>query len=77
MSKILQESMQSYMQLKLNPWKALEKYQSEYKYIFYIHMCLYILCHGSPLIARTREEGGNLGPVSQLFQLGLELVAVH
>lgn len=43
MSKILQESMQSYMLLKLNPWKALEKYQSEYKYMFYIHICLYIL----------------------------------
>lgn len=35
--------MQSYMQLKLNPWKALEKYQSEYKYIFYVHISLYIL----------------------------------
>lgn len=30
MSKILQESMRRYMQLKLNLWKALEKYQSEY-----------------------------------------------
>lgn len=34
MSKILQESMQRYMQLKLNPWKALGKYQSEYIYIY-------------------------------------------
>ncbi|XP_063280527.1 alpha-protein kinase 2 [Prinia subflava] len=29
--------MQSYMQLKLNPWKALEKYQSEIIPIFLIH----------------------------------------
>lgn len=36
-----------------------------------------ILCRGNPLIARTKEERGNLGPVFQLFQLGLELVAVH
>lgn len=45
MSKILQESMRRYMQLKLSPWKALGKYQSEYIYIFiYIHTYVYIYC---------------------------------
>jgi len=47
MSKILQGSMQRYMQLKLNPWKALGKCQSEYIYIspyIHIHICIYIYC---------------------------------
>lgn len=44
MCKILHESTRRYMQLKLNPWKALGKYQSEY-ICFYIHLhvCGYTL----------------------------------
>lgn len=37
-----------------------------------MYMLIYtVLCHGSPLIARTKEERGNLGTVLQLFRLSL------
>lgn len=43
-------------------------------YILYTHMLIYtVLCHGSPLVARTKEERGNRGTVLQVF----DLVAVH
>lgn len=67
--------MQSYMQLKLNPWKALERYQSEYKYIFYIHICLYILscamaAHWLLGLKRKEETWEQCYRYSTWFRLG-------
>lgn len=65
MSRILQESMQRSMQRKLNPWKALEKYQSEYISVLYTSTHMY--CPGPQLpTVIPKEERGILRTVLQL-----------